>query len=225
MDGLEQLFFLNSNSNNSIYQSMKTDNYGGRLLSEFRSPLWILVFILSTMISCTDEEVTDPDSPGYHITESEKLVIPLEVDLPTSENTRVATYYATGVQIYNARQKPDSPGVYEWVFVSPSATLYNDNNEQVGTHFAGPSWQLESGDRINGQQFTPAKAKSMSSNSVDWLLLMPKDGSIPTGIFKDVIFIQRIATTGGKAPTTLPTSAGETIGVEYTAVYRFSKAN
>jgi len=204
---------------------MKTDNYGGRLLSKFPSPLWVVAFILSTMISCTDEDGTDPDSPGYHIAESEKLAVPVEVDLPTSENTRVATYYARGVQIYNARQKPDSPGVYEWVFASPSATLFNDKNEQVGSHFAGPSWQLESGDRINGQQFTPAKAKSMGSNSIDWLLLMPKDGSTPTGIFEDVLYIQRIATTGGKAPTTPPTSASETIGVEYTAVYRFTKGN
>jgi hypothetical protein len=103
--------------------------------------------------------------------------------------------------------------------------LFNDKNEQVGTHFAGPSWQLQSGDRINGQQFTPAKTKSMDPGSVDWLLLMPKEGSAPTGIFKNVIYIQRIATTGGKAPTTPPASASETIGVEYTAVYRFTKSN
>jgi len=205
---------------------MKTDNYGGRLLSKFSSPLWIVAFILSTMISCTQDDETDPDSPGFHISESEKLVVPVEVGLPNSENTRVATFYATGVQIYNARQKPDSdPAEYEWVFVSPSATLFNDKNEQVGTHFAGPSWQLESGDRINGQQFTPARVKNMASSSIDWLLLMPKVGSTPTGIFEDVIYIQRIATTGGKAPATPPTSASETIGVDYTAVYRFTKGN
>jgi hypothetical protein len=205
---------------------MKTDNYGGRLLFKLTSPLWLAAFILSTIISCTDEEgETNPDSPGYLIAESEKLVVPAEIDLPTTANTRVATYYATGVQIYNSRQKADSPGVYEWVFVSPSATLFNDKNEKVGSHFAGPSWQLKSGDRMNGQQFTPAKAKSVESSSIDWLLLMPKEGSTPTGIFEGVNYIQRIATTGGKAPTTPPTSAFETIGVEYTAVYRFTKGN
>lgn len=187
---------------------------------------WVAAFVLLTVLSCNETDETDPDSPGFHIAESEKLVIPAEVELPGSGNTRIATYYATGVQIYNARQKAGSdPAVYEWVFASPSAILLNENNEQVGTHFAGPSWQLESGDRINGQQFTPAKTKSVDSNSIDWLLLMPKEGSNPTGIFKDVSYIQRIATTGGKAPTTPPTSASETIGVEYTAVYRFTEGN
>jgi hypothetical protein len=198
---------------------------GVGLLSKFASS-FIVVLILTAMISCSKEDEADPDSPSYHIAASEKLAMPVEVDLPNSGNTRVATYYATGVQIYNARQKADTdPAVYEWVFASPSAILFNDKNEQVGTHFAGPSWQLQSGDRINGQQFTPAKTKSMDPGSVDWLLLMPKEGSAPTGIFKDVIYIQRIATTGGKAPTTPPASASETIGVEYTAVYRFTKSN
>lgn len=211
---------------NSIELQKSLLHNGGRLLSRFASPWWLVAFILSTAISCNETDETDPDSAGYHIAQSEKLVIPAEVDLPNSGNTRIATYYAKGVQIYNARQKAGSdPATYEWVFASPSAILFNNNNEQVGTHFAGPSWQLESGDRINGQQFTPAKTKSIGANSIDWLLLMPKDGSTPTGIFKDVIYIQRIATTGGKAPTTPPASASETIGVEYTAVYRFTKGN
>ena len=197
-----------------------------RLPSRSTSVRLVIAFILSAMLSCNDADETNPDSPQYHIAESEKLVIPVEVDLPGSGNTRIATYYASGVQIYNARQKAESnPPVYEWVFASPSAILLNETNEQVGTHFAGPSWQLDAGDRINGQQFTPAKTKSVDPNSIDWLLLMPKAGSTPTGIFKDVNYIQRIATTGGKAPTTPPASASETIGVEYTAVYRFTKGN
>jgi hypothetical protein len=200
---------------------------GGRLLSKF-APSLIVVAILTAVISCSNEDEAYPDfySPGYHIAASEKLLIPVEVDLPSSGNTRIATYYARGVQIYNARLKADAhPPVYEWVFASPSAILFSEKNVQVGTHVAGPSWQLISGGGINGQQFTPAKTKSVDPGSIDWLLLMPKEGSTPTGIFKDVMYIQRIATTGGKAPSTPPASASETIGVEYTAVYRFTKSN
>jgi hypothetical protein len=193
--------------------------------SGFASSFWVSAIMLSTVLSCNETNESDPDSPGYHISKSEHLAIPDAVALPTP-GTRIATYYATGVQIYNARLKADSnPAEYEWVFASPSATLFNEKNEPVGTHFAGPSWQLEAGDRINAQHFTPAKTRSMDSNSVDWLLLMPKDGSTATGIFEDVSYIQRIATTGGKAPTTPPSSASETIGVEYTAVYRFTKGD
>jgi hypothetical protein len=54
---------------------------------------------------------------------------------------------------------------------------------------------------------------------------MPKIGKTPTGKFSDVDYIQRIATNGGKAPAQLPLSAGETVDVPYTAVYRFSKIN
>lgn len=209
---------------NELAKSPLHDNK--RFPSRFLSISLGIALALSTMISCDDADEATPDSPEYHIAESEKLVIPVEIDLPGSGNTRIATYYATGVQIYNARTKAESnPPVYEWVFASPSAILLNEKNEQVGTHFAGPSWQLEVGDIINAQQFTPAKTKSVDSNSIDWLLLMPKEGSTPTGIFKDVNYIQRIATTGGKAPTTSPTSASATIGVPYTAVYRFSKGN
>ena len=63
------------------------------------------------------------------------------------------------------------------------------------------------------------------ANSIPWLQLMPKAGKVPTGAFSNVNYIQRIATTGGKAPATAPASATETVDVPYTAVYRFAKKN
>ena len=191
--------------------------------------LLLLIFsVLATALShCTDDgDGIAPNTPAYFLQESEKLSIPTEVAIPNAEDARVATYYAKGVQIYNAQVIEGSdPVAYQWVFASPSANLYNERNELVGSHFAGPSWQLNGGDKINGQQFTPAKTKNVDAGSVDWLLLKPKTGSISTGIFSNVEYIQRIATIGGKAPATPPASASETTGVPYTAVYRFSKAN
>jgi hypothetical protein len=65
------------------------------------------------------------------------------VDVPENlpyGNTRVATYYAVGVQKYKAREKAGSyPLAYEWVFVAPQADLYDATNAKVGTHGAGPS--------------------------------------------------------------------------------------
>jgi hypothetical protein len=52
---------------------------------------------------------------------------------------------------------------------------------------------------------------------------MPKTGTVPTGIFSHVAYIQRIATKGGKAPATLPSAASDTVDVKYTAIYRFTK--
>jgi hypothetical protein len=167
---------------------------------------------------------------AYQIQQSEKLTIPAAVELPANPNgnSRVATYYATGIQRYEARVIPGTdPVMYQWVFVGPLAVLFDVTNKVVGIHGAGPVWQLYGDvDKITGQHFTPARtAPSPDPSSIDWLLLMPKVGTQPTGIFEDVDYIQRIATTGGKAPVLPPTSATDAVNVDYTAVYRFSKSN
>jgi len=170
------------------------------------------------------------NSAAAHIAASENLLIPTVVAVPENlpnGNTRVATYYAVGVQKYKARVKAGSdPVAYEWVFVAPQADLYDINNAKVGTHGAGPFWTISSFDSIFAQQFSPARtAPSPDPESIDWLLLMPKVGTTPTGIFADVDYIQRIATKGGKAPLTPPTSLTQTVDVKYKTVYRFTKIN
>ena len=170
------------------------------------------------------------NAPAAHIIASENLTIPALVSVPENlpnGNTRVATFYAVGVQKYKARIKAGSdPVSYEWVFVAPQADLYDVTNAKVGTHGAGPFWSASSLDSIFGQQFSPARtAPSPDPESIDWLLLMPKVGTIPTGIFADVDYIQRIATKGGKAPVTSPTSLSETVDIKYKTVYRFTKIN
>jgi hypothetical protein len=182
------------------------------------------------MVSCTDHLEPGSPSPSHHIATSEQVVIPAAIDLPSNSptgNSRVATYFARGVQKYKAREKAGSnPVAYEWVFVAPEADLYDATNAKVGTHFAGPSWQLAGTNAlITGQPYSPSKTASNDPTSIDWLLLMPKAGTVSTGIFQEVDYIQRIATTDGKAPATPPTTATETVDVPYTAVYRFSKIN
>ena len=170
------------------------------------------------------------NSPAAHIAASENLNIPAIVAVPENlpnGNTRVATYYAVGVQKYKARIKAGSdPVSYEWVFVAPEADLYDFTNAEVGTHGAGPFWEISAADSIFAQQFSPARtAPSPDPESIDWLLLMPKVGTTPTGIFAGVDYIQRIATKGGKAPLTPPTSLTQTADVKYKTVYRFTRIN
>lgn len=190
----------------------------------------LIPMLAATMVACTDHLEPDTSLPSHHIAASEQLTIPAQVALPSNVprgTSRVATYYARGVQKYKAREKADSnPVTYEWVFVAPEADLYDATNANVGTHFAGPSWQLTGSNAlIVGQPYSSPKTASQDPNSIDWLLLMPKSGITPTGIFQDVDFIQRIATRGGKAPATPPASATATVDVPYTTVYRFSKIN
>ena len=192
------------------------------------SLIFSLAIILLSMYSCKKEKTVDTNSPAYKIEQSEKLIIPAEVDLPVNHphgNTRIATYYAKGVQQYKAQLKTGSTNEYEWAFVAPNAELFDAANNKIGTHSAGPVWVVAAAGSITAQQFTPAKTVTTDANSISWLLLKPKDGTTPTGLFADVDYIQRIATTGGKAPAIAPTNSSETADVFYTAIYRFSKRN
>jgi hypothetical protein len=117
--------------------------------------------VLSLTACKKEKDTIITDAPSQRILESETLEIPAAVDLPAnlpSGNKRVVTYFARGVQKYKAQVKAGSfPVTYEWVFVAPQADLYDASNNKVGTHSAGPTWQLSATDSIYGQHFTPAK--------------------------------------------------------------------
>lgn len=194
---------------------------------------FILTGVLAvTIMACSKKNDQPENSPARQIMESEALTIPAAVDLPANlpgGNTRVVTYFADGVQRYKAQLKDgSSPATYEWVLAGPQANLYDITNKKIGTHSTGPTWQLRGSttDSIYAQQFAPPKsAPAPDAGSIDWLLLMPKDGKTPTGIFANVSYIQRIDTKGGKAPATPPASETETTAVPYTAIYRFTMKN
>jgi len=226
----------------------KLQDIASQLWLKHSKALWIAAVLSVTFIACKRETIlttnetvhsvssadnaleASGNSASAHIAASENLIIPAAVAVPTNlpgGNTRVATYYAVGVQKYKARIKAGSdPVLYEWAFVAPQADLYDITNAKLGTHGAGPFWEISPADSIFAQQFSPARtAPSSDPESIDWLLLMPKVGTTATGIFADVDYIQRIATKGGKAPLTPPTSLTQTVEVKYKTVYRFTKIN
>jgi hypothetical protein len=188
---------------------------------------WLMTaFICTALTACKRDEIIGV-TPASYILGSEHRYIPASVELPADAkyaNTRIATWYATGIQQYRAKAIAETnPTAFEWTLVAPRADLYDVKNRKVGTHGAGPVWRTLTGDSIVGQHFSPPKtAPGDDANSIDLLLLMPKTS---TGIFAEVEFIQRIATKGGKAPVAAPTHANETVEVRYEAVYRFTKRN
>ncbi|NIJ55511.1 DUF3455 domain-containing protein [Dyadobacter arcticus] len=189
----------------------------------------IALLAATFLTACTDHVEPDPSLPAEQIARALALSIPAQVALPANPNgnTILATYFATGVQRYRAQEKfYSNPVSYEWAFVAPQADLFNVSNAKIGTHFGGPSWTVTSSNSlIVGQPFSPAKTANVDPESVDWLLLATKTGTIPTGRFEDADYIQRIATKGGKAPAVPPSSLQQTSDVPYTAVYIFSKIN
>lgn len=189
----------------------------------------IAVITAVSLTACTDHVDPDTSSPAFKISQALALPVPAAVALPASPNgnSTVAVYFAEGVQKYKAQEKPYSyPTAYEWVFVEPEADLYAVSNAKVGRHFGGPSWTVTATNSlIVGQQFSPARTANVDPQHIDWLLLVPKTGTIPNGRFEDTDYIQRIATKGGRAPAVPPGNALETVAVPYTAVYIFSKIN
>lgn len=119
--------------------------------------------------------------------------------------------YARGVQIYRWNGQ-------EWLPVGPSANLYASANGKglVGTHFAGPRWQSLSGSTVRGEVIDRCVYEA---NAVPWLTLrgIPESGP---GVFAHTTFIQRVNTTGGKAPSTAG-SLNQVVEIPYTAEYYF----
>src|SRR5262245_375002 len=71
--------------------------------------------------------------------------------------------YAEGDQIYRWNGT-------SWVFVKPEAVLYadEDGDDPVGIHYAGPTWESNSGSKVVGavlQRCTP------DPDAIPWLLL------------------------------------------------------
>ncbi len=120
-----------------------------------------LVFA-AVLTSCKKNKDVEMNTPAYHIAESENLIIPAAVGLPVDQPggfTRVATYYAEGVQKYKEQAKAGSnPVTYEWVFVFRKVCAKGcEQQSGVYTHGAGPFWQLSAADSLFAQHYTPAK--------------------------------------------------------------------
>jgi hypothetical protein len=138
--------------------------------------------------------------------------------------------HAEGAQIYTCTSTGSDAGAdassdggvagAAWVLKAPDAKLYDAGGVQVGTHGAGPSWTYGDGSVVNGVKV--AELPSPLSDAISWLLLRASSTS-GTGVFSDISYVQRLSTSGGKAPATGcdPTTVGTEIRVAYTAEYYF----
>ena len=126
-------------------------------------------------------------------------------------STLVLQAFGVGVQIYHWNGT-------SWGAAVPAATLYADATQHgvVADHFAGPTWQSNSGGSVVG---TVANRCTPDPASIAWLSLTAvSDGA---GIFAKVKFIQRLNTVGGNPPATPGTVIGQEARVPYTANYLF----
>ncbi|HEY3256437.1 MAG TPA: DUF3455 domain-containing protein [Polyangiaceae bacterium] len=120
---------------------------------------------------------------------------PPELQVPPNSSL-VLKARGKGVQIYECSSKPDEAGAFAWKLKAPEADLFDDGGKKVAHHFAGPTWQAPDGSSALGT--VKAKADAPDPQAVPWLLLTTT-GKGP-GLFAPVMFVQRLDTSGGKAP-------------------------
>jgi FtsP/CotA-like multicopper oxidase with cupredoxin domain len=107
-----------------------------------------------------------------------------------------------------------------WTFRDPTATL-NRHGKAIGIHYAGPTWELFDGSRVRAAVRVNLPAPNPTTD-IPWLLLQATEHA-GSGVLSTVDYVQRLHTRGGVAPNggTCDPARNQTVGVPYTAVYRF----
>jgi len=148
---------------------------------------------------------------------------PVPAVLKPADNERAAfTWHAVGSQIYECRA--DGKGGWAWVFIAPEAELFNQKDEKVGTHGAGPHWTALDGSKAVGT--VKARANGERPADIPLLLLSTKSAG-SAGRMAGVTSVQRLNTEGGNAPArgcAGQADAGKRIKEGYTADYVFFTA-
>lgn len=129
-------------------------------------------------------------------------------------STLVIHAFGIGFQVYHWNGS-------SWGAATPDAKIYANpgGTGQIATHFAGPSWQTNSGSKVVG---TIANRCVPDPASIAWLSLT----AVPSGsgLFAKVTFIQRLNTVGGNPPAAPGTTIGQEARIPYTADYLFYQA-
>ena len=131
---------------------------------------------------------------------------------PPSKERLTLLAHADGDQVYICDGS-------SWLLSRPDAKLLTDSGKQIGSHFAGPTWEWSDGSRVMAQ---PVAAATPNPDSIPWLLLKATNHQ-GEGVMKRVTSIQRLSTQGGKAPATGCDAQhkGQEARSHYTALYHF----
>jgi len=181
-----------------------------------------VAFTVSLPQSAHAEKVTPPPVPAG-----------LEV---SSDFEAFLVGHAIGTQNYVCQP---SGGSFAFVLFTPQATLFNDADHQIITHFFSPNpdeggtiratWENSRDTSTIWAAVVPDGSATVDPNSIAWLKLAvvgAEDGPTGGGKLSDTKFVQRLSTFGGLAPTTgYPTLAdvGKKEFVPYQADYFFYK--
>lgn len=119
----------------------------------------------------------------------------------------------------------DGGTTYTWVFIGPQANLDDCNAQVIGHHFASeagasaPEWETLDNSYVIGSKVA---AITPDASAVPWLLLKETSNG-GSGTIAKTLYVQRLYTSGGIAPTTTCDSNNldASSNVPYTADYYF----
>jgi hypothetical protein len=192
---------------------MKTSNWRG----DTRATVSTIAIMVSA--GCTTAVAEPLEGEDDELASACEFEVPPPLAVPAGNKLRFSND-AIGVQIYGCDATATG---YAWVFRAPEATLHGHKGKLAGTHYAGPTWQANDGSTVVGAKVAEAPAADPGAIP---LLLLGAASHAGKGRMSDVTYIQRLETTGGKAPATGCDAAhiGEAVRVGYTATYYFYEA-
>jgi hypothetical protein len=145
--------------------------------------------------------------------------VPAAIQIPSTDSVSVLfSVFASGTQNYTC-----SGGA--WSSAVPEATLYagaDATAPMIGQHFAGPEWFFTDSSYVIGDKPNIIKAAAPNpTTDIPWLLV-PVASTSATGLLANVVFVQRVNTSGGVESNTCDASNdGAVDKVPYTANYFF----
>ena len=160
---------------------------------------------------------------------------PLPPDLAQVPAGFTAFLEGHGVGTQNYICLPSGNGV-KFILFTPQATLFNDLDEQVTTHYFSPNpdeggstiratWQHSQDTSTVWAKVSPlSRPVIVRPDSVPWLLLETvgvQEGPTGGDTLTPTTFIQRVNTVGGLIPTEPGEFDGHVARVPYTADYFF----
>lgn len=139
---------------------------------------------------------------------------------PPADQVPVLLAYGQGVQRYVCKEKEQAKGTFEWTLKEPVAKLNDANGHEIGSHSAGPSWQLADGSKAVKKKVV-ATVKALAFDAVPWLLIEIESSG--KGALAGTQYVQRMDTVGGAPPATGcdASHAGAMQDVDYRATYLF----
>ena len=154
----------------------------------------------------------------------DQAMLPATVQVPAGNKVAMETV-GVGDITYECRDKANTPGATEWVFVGPDAKLNDRSGKQVGKYYGPPAtWESMDGSKLTATQLAVAPSGPTSLP----FQLVKANPAVGSGAMTGVTYIQRVALQGGVAPAAVPctpATKGQKQVVKYQADYIFYKAS